>query len=106
MLDIAGFFAPVVTPFTDDGNTVSEIRLARLVRHLTERGVSGFVCGTETGEFLTTSVSERKQVLEIVMREAHGMPVLAHCSMIGTAQTIDLCQHSARHGAIRSEEHT
>lgn len=99
MLGLSGIFAPIVTPFTDDGATVSEIRLARVVRHLLKSGVTGFVCTTETGEFTTISASERKQVLEIVKREAHGAIVLAHCTRLGTAQTLDLCQHATRHGA-------
>ena len=99
MLGLSGLFAPVSTPFTDDGETVSEIRLARLVRHLLAHGISGLVCCTETGEFITVNTSERKQVLEIVLREARSVPVLAHCTRLGTAQTIDLCQHAARHGA-------
>src|SRR6185436_2306742 len=53
----------------------------------------------ETGEFITVSTAERKQVLEILLREAHGVPVLAHCTRLGTAQSLDLCQHAARHGA-------
>jgi len=100
MLGLTGLFAPLVTPFTDDAESLSEIRLARLVRHLRERGVAGFVACTETGEFITTSTSERKQVLEILLREAHGLPVLAHCTRLGTAQSLDLCQHASRHGAL------
>src|SRR5438477_12684261 len=99
MLGLAGLFAPLATPFTDGGETVSEVRLARLVRHLLAQGIAGLACCTETGEFITVNTSERKQVLEIVIREAHGTPVLAHCTRLGTSQTLDLCQHAARHGA-------
>jgi dihydrodipicolinate synthase/N-acetylneuraminate lyase len=99
MLGLAGLIAPIVTPFTDDGDSISEVRLARLIRHLIAEGVTGFACCTETGEFTTVSASERKQVLEIVMREAHGATVLAHCTRLGTAQALDLCQHASRHGA-------
>lgn len=96
---LEGLFAPIVTPFTDDGESVSEIRLARLVRRLADSGVKGFVCCTETGEFTTVASAERKRVLEILMREAQGLPVLAHCTRLGTAQALDLCQHAGRHGA-------
>ncbi|MFI5385686.1 MAG: dihydrodipicolinate synthase family protein [Fimbriimonadales bacterium] len=99
MLGLSGLYAPIVSPFTDDGGSVSEIRLARLVRHLLEHGVAGFVCCTETGEFTTVNTGERKEILELLVREAHGVPVLAHCTRLGTAQSIDLCQHAARHGA-------
>jgi dihydrodipicolinate synthase/N-acetylneuraminate lyase len=99
MIGLKGLFAPIATPFTDDGGSVSEIRLSRLVRHLRDKGIVGLVCGTETGEFITTSAAERKQVFEIVAREAQGAPVLVHCTRLGTAQSLDLCQHAARHGA-------
>lgn len=99
MIGLSGLFAPIVTPLTDDGDSVSEIRLARVVRHLVTAGVDGFVVCTETGEFTTINTSERKQVLEIVLRESRGMPVLAHCTRLGTAQAMDLCQHAGRHGA-------
>lgn len=99
MLGLCGLFAPIVTPFTDDGDAVSEVRLARLVRHLVQGGIAGFVACTETGEFITTNAAERKQVLEILVREAHGLPVIAHCTRLGTSQSLDLCQHAGRHGA-------
>lgn len=99
MLGIEGLLAPIVTPFTDGADSISEVRLARLVDRLRERGVSGFVCATETGEFTTITTAERKSLLEMLIREAQGAPVIAHCTRIGTAQALDLCQHAARHGA-------
>ena len=99
MEGIAGLFAPVVTPFTDDGSTVSDVRLSRQVRYLIDRGIAGFVTTSDTGEFLATSFAERKEVLEIVIREAHGRPVLAHVSTMSTSSSLDLAQHAARHGA-------
>ncbi|HTQ09225.1 MAG TPA: dihydrodipicolinate synthase family protein [Fimbriimonadaceae bacterium] len=100
MLGLTGLFAPIATPYTDDADSISEIRLARLIRHLRDRGVDGFVACTDTGEFTTTSAGERKQILEILIRESQGAPVLAHCTRLGTAQSLDLCQHAGRHGAL------
>ncbi len=99
MEGIAGLFAPLVTPFTDDGSTVSDVRLSRQIRHLIENGIAGFVSTSDTGEFLATSFAERKTVLEIVLREAQGRPVLAHVSTMSTSSSLDLAQHAARHGA-------
>ena len=64
MLELAGRFVPLVTPFTDDGSTLSEVRLARLVRFYLDRSVEGLALATETGEFGTLSQDERKQLLE------------------------------------------
>lgn len=98
MVEFGGVFAPLVTPFTDDGMSLSEIRLARLVARLKGAGVSGFVVCSETGEFPTLSPSERKQAAEIVIRECHA-DVIVHVTSLSTAVSIDLAQHAARHGA-------
>lgn len=91
--------APLLTPFTDDSQTLSEVRVARLMRLLLENGVDAFVVASEAGEFPTLTMGERKQLLEIVIREAHGKHVLAHVSTLSTNGTLDLAQHAARHGA-------
>lgn len=96
----SGRYAPVVTPFTDDGSTLSEIRLARQVRHLVAAGIDGLVLNGDAGEFTNLSSGERKAVLEIVLREAQGrVPVLVNVTRLGTLPTMDLAQHAARHGA-------
>ena len=72
MANVKGNFTPLTTAFTDDGRTLSEVRMARQVKFWMERGVTGFYLGGETGEFLTVVTSERKTALEIVQRECHG----------------------------------
>lgn len=99
MISLSGRYVPLPTPFTDDGSTVSEVRLARLIRHLAEKGAEGFVGGSEVGEFWVCSMSERKQVTEIAVREAKGKPVIVNVTALTTAGALDLAQHSARHGA-------
>ncbi|MCH7905175.1 MAG: dihydrodipicolinate synthase family protein [Armatimonadetes bacterium] len=90
---------PLVTPFTDDTATISEVRLAREIRFHIDRGAAGFlVCG-EIGDFTSLSASERKTVLEWTMRDAHGLPVYVNATAQTTASAADLCQHAARHGA-------
>lgn len=97
MVSIHGKLAPLPTPFTDDLSGVSEVRLARLVRAIAPR-VAGFVVCSNAGEFTTLSFGERKQVVEFVVREAHGMPVVVHVSSLSTAASLDLAQHAVRHG--------
>ncbi len=100
MLELAGRFVPLVTPFTDDGSTLSEVRLARLVRFYLDRSVEGLALATETGEFGTLSQDERKQLLEWVCRASHNaLPVVANVSTLSTSASLDLAQHAARHGA-------
>lgn len=101
MQTLAGRFAPLPTAFTDDGESLSEIRTARLVRKLCEReSIGGLILGTDLGEFPMVGTADRKQHLETVLREAQGRkPVLAHISRLSTAGTLDLAQHAGRHGA-------
>ncbi len=100
MLNASGLFAPLPSCFTDDGSSVSEIRLARLVHRLHRAGVQGFVLGSDLGEFGTLSMSERKSLVEIVMRETkNDGHILVHVSTLSTADSLDLAQHAQRHGA-------
>lgn len=100
MVNLAGSFVPLVTPFTDDGATLSEVRIARLVRHFVGQGVPGFVVCSDTGEFTTLSFAERKAMLETTVRESQGaIPVLTNVSTLSTSASLDLTQHAVRHGA-------
>ncbi|MBI3722284.1 MAG: dihydrodipicolinate synthase family protein [Fimbriimonas ginsengisoli] len=100
MLSIAGPVAPLVTPLTDDGSALSEVRLSRLVRLLIERQLSGLVVASETGEFGSLAFGERKQLTEWVHRETRGdLPLLVHVSTLSTGASVDLAQHADRHGA-------
>ncbi len=100
MLELAGCFVPPVSPFTDDGATLGEVRIARLVRFYVNRGVGGFAVCTDTGEFTTMSFSERKQFVEWVLRECQdGQPVIVNVSTLSTSSSLDLAQHASRHGA-------
>ncbi|HMS55539.1 MAG TPA: dihydrodipicolinate synthase family protein [Fimbriimonadaceae bacterium] len=90
---------PLCTPFTDDGLSVSEVRLARLVRwYRTKQQTRFFVLG-ECGEFSAVSPSERKSVVENVAREASGAEFIVNVTALSTSTAVDLAQHAARHGA-------
>lgn len=85
-----GIIAPIVTPFTDDGQ-VNETVLRRLIRFLINGGIHGlFPMGT-TGEFYALSNDEYRRVLEITIEEAGGrVPVYAGCNHITTRGAIAL----------------
>lgn len=90
---------PLVTPFTDDSSSLSEVRLTRLVQRLTKADIPGFVTSSDVGEFTTTSFSERKEIVEVVLRDAAGSCVVVNVSSLSTAASLDLAQHGKRHGA-------
>jgi 4-hydroxy-tetrahydrodipicolinate synthase len=99
MQTLEGLFAPLATPFTDDASTISEVRLARQIRHLAQFQVEGFVVASDCGEFGTLTNSERKEMVELTARLSNGKPFLVHVSTLSTAFSLDMTQHAARHGA-------
>ena len=99
-MELNGVLAPLPTPFTDDGSAISEIRLLRLLRRLQELGVAGYVACGEVGEFGALSRPERKQLVEILLRDpASSLQVVVNVSALSTVASLDLAQHAARHGA-------
>jgi len=100
MIDALGQLSPLPTPWTDDTSAVSEVRLIRWIRHQREIGAVGFVIGTGTGEAMLASLSERKTLLELVMRETqNAVPVVVDAQASSTMASLDLAQHASRHGA-------
>lgn len=100
MLECTGLLLPVPTPLTDDGRAVSEVRTARMMRGLIERGETRFlVCG-ESGEFFSLTIGERKSMLEWAAREAkNGMTVVPNVSALSTNDSVDLARHAGQQGA-------
>ncbi len=90
---------PLVSAFTDDLAALSEIRIARIVKFHKEHGAAGFMVNAGTADCFLMPAQERKQTLEWVIRESHGLPVWVHATSLSTSGTVDLCQHAARHGA-------
>ena len=95
-MELNGVLAPLPTPFTDDGSSISEIRLLRLLRKLQELGVSGYVACCEVGEFVALGRSERKSLVEILLRDpASLIQVVVNVSTLSTPASLDLAQHAA-----------
>jgi dihydrodipicolinate synthase/N-acetylneuraminate lyase len=93
------FFVPMPSPFTDDTTTASEIRLARAVRFHRDHGAAGYLVGSDAGEWMALAHSERKLLVEWMVRESQGAPVIVGVTASTTSSVLDLCQHAARHGA-------
>lgn len=93
------FVVPLLATFTDDTSSLSEVRVARLIRFHIERGARGFVFGGETSETFMLGHNERKLFLEWVIRECQGLPLWVEITAMSTSGVVDLCQHASRHGA-------
>ena len=62
MKKFRGTFTVLITPFTADGKKVDEAALRRLVDFQIAEGIHGLIPLGSTGEFLSTTPDERRQV--------------------------------------------
>jgi len=95
-----GLVDPLLTPLTEDGESLDIPALETLTEFLIRSGVQGLTtCGT-TGEFALLRHSERQQVTEVVVKKAAGrVPVVAQTGAITSAETIALTRHARECGA-------
>ena len=72
--NFSGLWLPLVTPF--ENHQVDHIALKRLVRHYRASGIRGLVVCGSTGEAAALSDEEQLAVLQTVLAEAPGLPVI------------------------------
>jgi 4-hydroxy-tetrahydrodipicolinate synthase len=93
-----GVGTALVTPFTKTGG-IDEPAIRRLGRRQIDAGVHFLVpCGT-TGENPTLTLAERVRIVEILVDEAGGIPVLAGAGGYDTREIIHLADEMRRAGA-------
>jgi 4-hydroxy-tetrahydrodipicolinate synthase len=96
---IQGVIGAPITPFTADDRLDLDT-LAILCDRLVSNGAHGIALPLHTGESLNLTTQERQLALEQAVAVVDGrVPVLAHVSMPGTAQVIELAQHAEGAGA-------
>ncbi|KYK28246.1 MAG: hypothetical protein AYK19_00500 [Theionarchaea archaeon DG-70-1] len=96
MFELKGVYVALITPFTT--NSVDEEALKNVIHHCKEQGVHGIVpCGS-SGEFTSMTFEERKRVIEIAVKEAHGMKVIAGTGDSSTDKTIRMTRAAANLG--------
>jgi 4-hydroxy-tetrahydrodipicolinate synthase len=93
---VRGLWIAIPTPFTAEGGRVDEELLAASVEHYIQGlRVDGIFCGGVMGEFWALTLEERKQVHELVLREAAGrVPVMAHVGHHVFSDMVQLCEHA------------
>ncbi|MCZ8256416.1 MAG: dihydrodipicolinate synthase family protein, partial [Polaromonas sp.] len=84
--DFSGLWIPLVTPF--DQGKVDHAALKRLVAHYRARGIAGLVVCGSTGEAAALSDEEQLEVLQTVMAEASGLPVIMGVSGYHLGKTV------------------
>ena len=99
VLKLEGILPAMITPFGDDGG-IDEAALSALVERLVSAGVGGLIPAGSTGEFTALSGAERRQLTEVVVREAGGrVPVVPHTGGLTTEETVELSKHAEQAGA-------
>jgi 4-hydroxy-tetrahydrodipicolinate synthase len=83
----SGIWIPLITPFSR--GAVDHAALAALVDRYRKAGVAGFAALGTTGEPAALSLDEQDAVLETILREAEGVPVIAGLAGNQTAQLHD-----------------
>jgi 4-hydroxy-tetrahydrodipicolinate synthase len=100
MKKFRGTYTVPVTPFTADGKKVDEAALKRLVDFQIEEGIHGLVPLGSTGEFLSVTPDERRQIVETVVRQAAGrIPMLIGTSAEWTDEVVRTSRETESMGA-------
>jgi 4-hydroxy-tetrahydrodipicolinate synthase len=96
---LKGIIVPLLTPF-DSAGTVDAAAVCQLVNFLIERGIHGLFPGGTTGEGPLLTLDERRELAEIILKEAAGrVPVIIQVGALTTRDTIALAQHAQAAGA-------
>lgn len=67
-----GSYTALLTPYSQNGEKISEASLEALINHIIDQGVDGLYAGGSTAETYLQSYEERVFVLEIVAKIAKG----------------------------------
>lgn len=79
----------------DEEGAISPERVEELTRYMVRKGVKGLYVGGSSGECIYQSVSERKLVLEHVVKAAEGkLTIIAHVGCNNTADSMELAAHA------------
>jgi len=95
-----GTYTVLITPFSDDGHQVDEPALKRLVDWQIEQGIHGLIPLGSTGEFLSMTMAEQEQVIEVCVKQARGrVPILIGTGAEWTRDAVDKARLAERLGA-------
>lgn len=96
---LSGVFAPLTTPFDDEGNILLE-KLASNIQKLNGSRLRGYLILGTNGEFRSLSTSEQMEKLRTVVKTASpDKIIMAGTGAESTKVSIDLCHQAAEIGA-------
>ena len=95
-----GAVAATLTPLRAGGSELDEDAVAPYLDFLAGHGLDGILLLGTTGEGVLLSVEERRRVAELFLDAVRGrLQVAVHCGAQTTADTVQLAEHAAQHGA-------
>ncbi len=96
---LSGVYAPITTPFDDQGNVLLE-KMAFNIQKLNGSRLRGYLVLGTNGEFRSLSTSEQMEVLKIVVKTASpDKVVMAGTGAESTNVSVELCHQAAELGA-------
>ena len=96
---LSGVFAPLTTPFDDQGNILLE-KMASNIQRLNGSRLRGYLVLGTNGEFRSLSISEQMEGLKTVVKTASpDKVIMAGTGAESTKLSIDLCHQAAEIGA-------
>ena len=81
MSNFSGCYTVMVTPFSEDGSKVDYSALRKCVDWQIDNGVPGLIPLGSTGEFLSVTEDERREIIKTVVEQSDGRAVV----LAGTA---------------------
>jgi 4-hydroxy-2-oxoglutarate aldolase len=96
---LSGVFAPITTPFDEQGNLLLE-ELSSNIERLNQSRLRGYLVLGTNGEFRSLFASEQMKVLDTVVRAASpDKVIMAGTGAESTKVSIELCHQAAEIGA-------
>ena len=100
MAAFRGSYTVMVTPFSEQDQALDEARLQRFVEWQIAQGTHGLIPLGSTGEFLSLTRDERRNVAATVIKQARGrVPVLVGTAAEWTEEAIALSREAEALGA-------
>jgi len=96
---LSGVFAPITTPFHEQGDLFLE-KLSSNIQRLNQSRLRGYLVLGTNGEFRSLSTPEQMEVLKTVVKTASpGKVIMAGTGAESTKVSIELCHQAAEIGA-------
>lgn len=94
-----GMYAPVVTPFDENGNILWDAQ-KQVIDYIVDAGIDGLLISGSTGEYHTMSKDEQKEVIKKGMEAVAGrVPVVAGVGASTVEATVEMANYAAESGA-------